>query len=426
MVAELLLMHAKSAAEFGALLRWAQLPIFAFFASSIIFLRIYFNAGRLWLAVTAFGLRLVSLFPNFLVHPNLNYQEITELRSVTLWNGERVSAAVGVASQWQFLASLSSLALLLFVVDVTLTCWRRGDRNERRRAAAIGGSFIIVVAVVGGNAALVHWGFISHPFYLFGSFLLVVLAIGNELGGEVINSTTLAGQLKESRSELRQNQRRMDLASAAAAVGAWEWDFHSDSIWMSDQARDLYGIGPSEPIDFSRFLSTLYLEDRAAVRELVMNSLGDGLRFQREYRVQRVDGDFSWVATRGRIEGGSDGERTVLRGISLDISERKLADERFREVVEAAPTGMLIMSLDGRISLINAQVEADFRYSRQELIGQSWKVLIPERFHSHHHVLRNKFTAESLTRSMAMGQDIFWRCKRKFCWISVLVPSMRR
>jgi PAS domain S-box-containing protein len=53
----------------------------------------------------------------------------------------------------------------------------------------------------------------------------------------------------------------------------------------------------------------------------------------------------------------------ILSAIT-DITERKLSDERFRLVVEACPSGMIMTDADGKIVLINAEAERLFGYAR--------------------------------------------------------------
>jgi PAS domain S-box-containing protein len=79
----------------------------------------------------------------------------------------------------------------------------------------------------------------------------------------------------------------------------------------------------------------------------------------------------------------TDGETLVSAAIR-DISERKKAEERFKDLLESAPDAMVIVDRDGRIVLINAQTERLFGYSRQELVGQWVELLVPERFRRSH------------------------------------------
>ncbi len=96
----------------------------------------------------------------------------------------------------------------------------------------------------------------------------------------------------------------------------------------------------------------------------------------------------------------------VLSAIT-DISERKLADERFRLVVEACPSGMIMISADGKIVLVNAEAERLFGYAREELFGRSIDVLVPAMVRAGHAMHRENFVAQPQARRMGIGRDLY-------------------
>ncbi len=53
------------------------------------------------------------------------------------------------------------------------------------------------------------------------------------------------------------------------------------------------------------------------------------------------------------------------------------AEQKFRAVLEAAPDAMIISAEDGRISLVNSQVEVMFGCKREEIVGQNIRSLVP-------------------------------------------------
>lgn len=100
----------------------------------------------------------------------------------------------------------------------------------------------------------------------------------------------------------------------------------------------------------------------------------------------------------------------VLSAIT-DISARKRMEERFRQVVEAAPNAMVMVDKAGLIEMVNTQTEIIFGYSRDELLGQSVDRLLPERFRHQHPHHRASFFSDLHPRSMGAGRDLFGRRK---------------
>lgn len=62
-----------------------------------------------------------------------------------------------------------------------------------------------------------------------------------------------------------------------------------------------------------------------------------------------------------------------------DISQKRREERLFRGLLEAAPDAMVIVDQDGRIVLVNAQVERLFGYGREELVGREVELLVPDR-----------------------------------------------
>src|SRR6266542_1074038 len=93
------------------------------------------------------------------------------------------------------------------------------------------------------------------------------------------------------------------------------------------------------------------------------------------------------------------------------MDERALADRKFRALLESAPDSIVIVDRQGRIAIVNQQVEQMFGYRRDELIGQPVEILIPERFHEGHVGDRTRYVAHPRTRPMGAGLQLFARRK---------------
>ena len=191
----------------------------------------------------------------------------------------------------------------------------------------------------------------------------------------------------------------------------WTWDIARDEVWLSSKDRALFGFSAWERLTAERIRSVVHPEDRQLVRQLSEDALRTGGKLRIEYRVLLPDGRVRWVLRRGRIEFDRNGKPVLMHGILLDITKRRLAEERFRLVVEAAATAMIMVNKKGGIALINKRVENLFGYKRDELIDQPVEMLVPERFRSQHMGYRHDYFGDAQARPMGAGRDLFGRRK---------------
>jgi two-component system, LuxR family, sensor kinase FixL len=133
--------------------------------------------------------------------------------------------------------------------------------------------------------------------------------------------------------------------------------------------------------------------------------------FSMEYRLRRYNGEYCWVLDTGVPRFAPDGTFLGYIGSAIDITERKRAEERFRLAVEASPSAIVMINPQGDIVLVNTLTERLFGYRREELLGKSVEILVPERFRADHPAHRAGFFAAPQSRAMGAGRDLFARRK---------------
>jgi two-component system, chemotaxis family, CheB/CheR fusion protein len=91
----------------------------------------------------------------------------------------------------------------------------------------------------------------------------------------------------------------------------------------------------------------------------------------------------------------------------VDITDLRKAESRFRNAIEASPSGMLLVDATGKITLMNSECESIFGYEREELIGKSLESLVPSRIREEHRQHRDEYFQAPRVRGMSQGLDVW-------------------
>lgn len=81
-------------------------------------------------------------------------------------------------------------------------------------------------------------------------------------------------------------------------------------------------------------------------------------------------------------------------------------EQQVRQIIESAPTAMLMTDTDGKIVLTNAQTLRLFGYENGDLIGRSVDILVPESVRLKHPFLRTEYISNPTSRHLGVGRDL--------------------
>jgi len=118
----------------------------------------------------------------------------------------------------------------------------------------------------------------------------------------------------------------------------------------------------------------------------------------------------SFIALRKTLE--ARGQRVALAEENMRrLREERAADAKFRSLLEGAPDAMVIIDQRGEIILVNAQTEKVFGYPRDELLGKTVEMLVPQRYRSAHPDHRKGYFRDPRAREMGSGLELLARRK---------------
>jgi len=137
---------------------------------------------------------------------------------------------------------------------------------------------------------------------------------------------------KRADEALRESEERLALAADSAGAGVWILDYTSGAFWATDRARAIFGYAPDEVITMERFEASVHRDDWDLVRGAIERSARAGELVHVEYRILSGEGRERWISSRGRPQSTSTGEPERLMGVSIDVTERKRAEDELRDL----------------------------------------------------------------------------------------------
>ena len=310
-IMELALLHAHTPDEYGTILRWMHVPAAVIIISIVWFIRSYLGTGRLWLAWAITGLRILVLIINFSVSPNVTFEAVHALNSVSFL-GETLSVPVGDNNPWRLLIHLSMLLFLIYVLDAAFAARKIGQGRE---ALVLGISVTLLILFAAISSGLMVRGIIPGPFVSI-IYLFIVLPMAFELSMDLIHTRQLSRKLTES-------EERMRLAARAADLGMWDWDVEQDEVRIDDFGTARVARPSQGSATMDHYMELVHPADRKSLREALNRAIEDDEDFQAEFRMTGLKGDERWIAATGQVERDAHGEPLRLRGISTDISNQK-------------------------------------------------------------------------------------------------------
>lgn len=331
-ICEMLMMRATSPQQFALVQQWIHVPIFVLTVALVGFILFYFHTGRPWVGAIACAARFIALVIDFVFPPSLSFREITALRHVDFLSAS-VSVPVGVPSPWTHLGELSSILLLLFVIDASISLWRQGTSDARRRAAVVGGSIAFFILVAAGLTALLHRQIIEAPYLVSFPFAAIIAAVAFELGADLVRARDVAAKLHLSEASLEESEGRFERLADAAPIIMWmagpdKLCTFFNKGWLNFTGRTMeqeLGNGWSEGV---------HPDELANCLQTYAIAFDSRQPFTMRYRLRHQDGQYRWISDHGVPRYDAEGTFAGYVGACVDLTEILKRDKELRQFEE--------------------------------------------------------------------------------------------
>jgi PAS domain S-box-containing protein len=147
-------------------------------------------------------------------------------------------------------------------------------------------------------------------------------------------NTRIYEAMKESEKKLKEYEDRIQLALTGANIGFFDYNIANNVLIIDDGWLGILGYKPGEiEIDTDTWWSWIHPEDQPRQANAFMDHLEGRTPYYHveEYRARSKSGDWVWILDHGKlVEWDADGKPLRLIGLHMNITERKLAEEKVR------------------------------------------------------------------------------------------------
>jgi PAS domain S-box-containing protein len=166
----------------------------------------------------------------------------------------------------------------------------------------------------------------------------------------------LFAERRQHEAVVMESEARLQEALSAGAVMAFDWDVRTGLSQRSANAAQILGFDAQQTPMATEFLTRVHPDDHAQYEAQVSGARPDNPSYTVTFRFVRPDGREMWLEEIAKAEFDAAGRLVRVKGLTLDISERKRAEKH---------QSQLIAELDHRVKNVLARVAVVAMYTRQ-------------------------------------------------------------
>ncbi|UCG74026.1 MAG: PAS domain S-box protein [Chromatiales bacterium] len=176
----------------------------------------------------------------------------------------------------------------------------------------------------------------------------------------------------------------MQMLLEATGVGTWSYDSATHALQLDRVCREMFDLADDDVLDMDNMRKRIHPDDVDHYWQAVTESMRTG-NLSINYRIVRKDGTVRFISGRARTAGTADGTGLQIRGVCIDISDRRELEQRLRstesrmqDLADSIPGLFSFIDRDYRVVFMSSMYREIFERSHDELLGQHMAELVGE------------------------------------------------
>jgi diguanylate cyclase (GGDEF)-like protein/PAS domain S-box-containing protein len=212
---------------------------------------------------------------------------------------------------------------------------------------------------------------------------------------------------KAAEMALRRSEERFALAIQDSQVGVWDWQLHSDELYVSANLLTLLGYDHHTAIvTMADWQQRIYPQDIAATQSAInAHLMGRTSQFEHSYRMRHRDGSLRWILSRGTaLSHGLDVPQRMA-GTHTDITDIKQTEaalqdshKRIANILESITDAFFALDQNWCFTYVNQRAEQFLQRQRQQLLHQNIWTELPD--------IRHTLLYQELHRAMVQRHSL--------------------
>jgi PAS domain S-box-containing protein len=234
--------------------------------------------------------------------------------------------------------------------------------------------------------------------------------------GAIAIVTGVAHYIRELEERAWEFRWRAEVASEAADLGVFRWEFSTDNVQANAKTRELFELPAAGAVLGRDFFAKVHPDDLPAMKEAIGRAQRFGVDYRVEFRTLRRDETVCWREGRGRVIADPRSGIVSLAGVYFDITEAKHREKLVRNLIDGINAMVAIVKPSGEILEMNENGEYMARIERGAWRDMPfWDLELWGRSPDGREAVRD-LTQAALTRDGAQGEAPYWNEHGEECW----------